>query len=520
MSLTKLAVHENKGISKNLTIERFALPKELQEDPILAKWIQEYDLNGSMTVLLKQAKQSLRASGENLPPIKPMSGELCSLLMENTNEDEITRKLMFGVVGRVGGFAGRAVGAGVGALFNCLFPPAPDYLTDFELDELVTPAPILRSSLNTLKFGPSSVRPVAPIVPIKSLEPLLRPPTAVPVEDDGDDEGWFDVDTDDEEWFGVDSDDDVASAADDEDEFYEVEEMSEEEIVAEQWKSWMNDRKRKRGIEAISPVDLTRIPSHHIHTASLLSKLSYHSVRDMNLQASKEIKQLLGEQVPGFPILIDSDPHYNTQAYLWLSKSRRTLFITFRGTHSWTDVKHDLDYRIVPLNPESPTVQVHAGFRHKFSSVVDELIGATVQYQDLYDDVVVSGHSLGAALATLAAPIVGETLPEKNVSCYTFGSPRVGNAAFVQWFNANVDVSLRLVNDFDPIQSIPFESYYEHVSHAISFSEDGQVSKVPDAPAGKRFWNALEDLDFDRFLADHRMDTYIVRINSLLKKHN
>jgi hypothetical protein len=90
----------------------------------------------------------------------------------------------------------------------------------------------------------------------------------------------------------------------------------------------------------------------------------------------------------------------------------------------------------------------------------------------------------------------------------------------VLWFNSNVDVSLRLVNDFDPVQSLPFESHYEHVSHAISFSEDGQVSKVPDAPVGKRFWNALEDLDFDHFLTDHRMDTYIVRINSLLKKHN
>ncbi len=95
----------------------------------------------------------------------------------------------------------------------------------------------------------------------------------------------------------------------------------------------------------------------------------------------------------------------------------------------------------------------------------------------------------------------------------------MGNAAFVQWFHSTVDLNLRIVNDFDPVQSLPFEGYYHHVSHAISLSETGDVNKVPDAPAEKRFWNALEDLDFDRFLVDHRMDTYILRLNALLKKH-
>lgn len=520
MSLTKLAVHEKNGISENPKLEQFTLPTELRDDPILSKWILEYNLFESLSLVLKQTSHSLRVSGEKLPPIQPMSDELCSMLIDESNEEGIQRRLMLRVVGRVGAFAGRAVGAGVGALLKCMFPPPPDYLTYFEIGELVTPAPILRHSSSILRFGPAAVRPVPPTAAVKSLDPLLRPPTAIPFEDYGDDEGWFEVNTDDEEWFDVETHQEGASIAEDNDEYAEAEEISEQEIAAAQWESWMDERRRKRGIEAISPLDLTRIPSHHIHTASLLSKLSYHSVRDISVLESHEIQQLLGEQVNGFPILIDSDPKYNTQAYLWLSRSHRTLFITFRGTHCWTDVKHDLDYRIVPLNPESPAVQVHAGFRHKLSSVIDELIEMTVLHQDLFDNVVVSGHSLGAALASLAAPFIGETHPEKTVSCYTFGSPRVGNAAFVQWFNANVDVSLRLVNDFDPVQSLPFEGQYEHVSHAISFSEDGQVSKVPDAPVNKRFWNALEDLDFDRFLADHRMDTYIVRINSLLKKHN
>ena len=45
--------------------------------------------------------------------------------------------------------------------------------------------------------------------------------------------------------------------------------------------------------------------------------------------------------------------------------------------------------------------------------------------------VTVVGHSLGGALATRAAELVTE-LELKNVRLYTFGCPRVGNAAFAK----------------------------------------------------------------------------------------
>ena len=46
--------------------------------------------------------------------------------------------------------------------------------------------------------------------------------------------------------------------------------------------------------------------------------------------------------------------------------------------------------------------------------------------------VITCGHSLGGAVASLAAhDIVTQCkLPSQNVSCYTFGAPRVGNHAF------------------------------------------------------------------------------------------
>ena len=51
-----------------------------------------------------------------------------------------------------------------------------------------------------------------------------------------------------------------------------------------------------------------------------------------------------------------------------------------------------------------------------------------------------SGHSLGGALATLAAYEIAKTCPEVDVACYTFGAPRTGNHAFAKYAACSVTV--------------------------------------------------------------------------------
>jgi triacylglycerol lipase len=56
------------------------------------------------------------------------------------------------------------------------------------------------------------------------------------------------------------------------------------------------------------------------------------------------------------------------------------------------------------------------------------------------------GHSLGGALATLAAAYFGSLYPDVRHVCITFGAPRVGNAVFISEFKKHVDESVRCVN--------------------------------------------------------------------------
>lgn len=276
------------------------------------------------------------------------------------------------------------------------------------------------------------------------------------------------------------------------------------------------NRRKRRGIEPVDPSEIARIPKELLRATPMLSELSYHSTEVLAKTGTPEIQELLRLQADGFPIFIEGDKSLDTQAYVWLFKDTKTLFVSFRGTNSLTDIKHDLDYRLIQLDNDHPTIKVHAGFRNKFKSIEAGLISVLDEHHKMFDKITLTGHSLGGALASLAAPFLGNKYPSKSIYCLTFGSPRVGDRGFVDWFNLYVDFNFRLINEGDPVAAFPFDSTFQHVSDAISISRTGEVSKVPEAPPGKRLWYALEDFDVTGFVKEHNMETYAMRINSFL----
>jgi pimeloyl-ACP methyl ester carboxylesterase len=167
-------------------------------------------------------------------------------------------------------------------------------------------------------------------------------------------------------------------------------------------------------------------------------------------------------------------------------ESKEVLIVAFRGTRlegfsipflntrgfdlKWGDVVTDA--RFLPVVMES-NVFVHEGFLKAFRDIEDEFGVVVERALSNRRPVWFCGHSLGAALATLAA----YKYRDRAQGLYTFGSPRVGNGSFANALISSLPNICRFVHHRDFVTTVPPEGL------PISF----------DASAWLNFLNSLRD---------------------------
>ena len=185
-----------------------------------------------------------------------------------------------------------------------------------------------------------------------------------------------------------------------------------------------------------------------------------------SMYAYKDLKSFQKEFSPD-AILFDRD---GTQVYCWIDNN--IACVAFRGTEptQWSDIKADLKIRKVKV----PTGFVHRGFKDALDEVWEDVLKWLNEQKR--ESVFFTGHSLGGALATLAASRWNSI----TTHLYTYGSPRVGGRKFVKSFLSSDRYRFR--NNNDIVTRVPFEILgYKHVSgdggKFIYFDVDGNVSK-------------------------------------------
>ncbi len=132
--------------------------------------------------------------------------------------------------------------------------------------------------------------------------------------------------------------------------------------------------------------------------------------------------------------------------------------LALRGTATGYDVLTDIYATVVPGADSSG---VHAGFKACFGSLAD---GIEAYFAARKPRVVhIVGHSLGGALATLAASRLARR--GAAVKLYTFGSPRVGLASFATDADRRIgaDNIYRCYHSADPVAMMPIFPF-RHVS--------------------------------------------------------
>ena len=235
-----------------------------------------------------------------------------------------------------------------------------------------------------------------------------------------------------------------------------------------------------------------------METSQLLAFAHVANITYDDPKASKIKFKTIGYSIVEF---FDID---NAQAYL-LKGSDKQYVLSFRGTEvsEPSDVLADLK---AGKNIEPIGGKIHVGFKGEINKLWPSIEKAVADIDSLY----VTGHSLGAAMATIAAG----RMQSKVTALVTFGSPRVGNKEYV---NCLTFPHYRVQNNCDDVTKVPFRlmGFTHHGTHKYlnyhgEFRDLTPVQRVKDMvrsrvkayTKGQKFLGAY----------DHTMANYIAKL--------
>ena len=185
----------------------------------------------------------------------------------------------------------------------------------------------------------------------------------------------------------------------------------------------------------------------------------------------------------------------------------------FRGTDEIADWLDNLN--VVPIS--GPFGKVHKGFHNALMDVwpsmrrtIREIRKEDGQRRPLW----LTGHSLGGALATIAASLLVED-DEPFFGVYTFGSPRCGDREFARVYKVEAGArTYRFQNNNDIVSRVPARMMgYRHVGSFVYIKENGDL--VSDVGFWYQFLDAMRGVVADigtkglDSITDHHMTGYV-----------
>lgn len=209
------------------------------------------------------------------------------------------------------------------------------------------------------------------------------------------------------------------------------------------------------------------------------------------------------------------DPDTDTQAFL--VKTHEYAVLAFRGTEvtKREDVKTDIRATMHSIIEG----KVHTGFIRAYKSLEKKIEASLEKVKDL--PLYITGHSLGAALATIATQYLerNHIIRDRIAACYTYGSPRVGNHEFDRAFRSAI---YRIVNTTDIVTIIPLLAMgYMHIGD-VRFLERKEGVFRRGVPLFQRILFFLAGVFrlFGPWVGDHAIVNYRDKLRAVARNRN
>ncbi|KAJ4787932.1 Alpha/beta-Hydrolases superfamily protein [Rhynchospora pubera] len=190
---------------------------------------------------------------------------------------------------------------------------------------------------------------------------------------------------------------------------------------------------------------------------------------------------------------------------------RRDVVIAWRGTIQTLEWVEDFDFTMVSAasifghTPDGGDPMVHRGWLSIYTTennqskydkvsareqVIKEVQKLVNEYKDEEISITITGHSLGACLATLNAMDIASNYLDILITAIVFASPKVGGSTFKDLLVSKPNLKLlRVRNAPDLVPTYPFIGYTEV---GVKLLVDTQKSPYLKGPGNTSTWHNLE----------------------------
>jgi len=275
-----------------------------------------------------------------------------------------------------------------------------------------------------------------------------------------------------------------------------------------------------------------------------MAHLAYFKFEELDEEEQKNLGELLGSgnftnkekefdqllNTGGFALIktfvsawINKDSSTaDTDTQAFLAKNADYAVLAFRGSQEKKDFVTDAK----ALKTKVVEGGIHQGFVGAYTSIMKDIKAEIAKLpRDL--PLYITGHSLGAALATVATQYLEKEIIEESkaplkdqiAACYTFGSPRVGDELFGERLKSPV---YRIVNTRDVVTVVPLLAMgYKHVGDVrfLGTKENDIQTGIPIIRRTLFFLGAIFML-FGPLVGDHGIVKYRAKLAMIAKGRN
>jgi hypothetical protein len=211
-----------------------------------------------------------------------------------------------------------------------------------------------------------------------------------------------------------------------------------------------------------------------------MSQLAYETANE------SKVDDILGAWHLNKRELIDNPPQTHLPlrtACAVVAGGHGATIIAFAGTDPLKINDWVTDFNTLPSSDD-----IHTGFQTAVDAVWPRIAAAVANRPQTEQALFVTGHSLGGALAVVAAARALRDLQVQPTAIYTYGSPRPGGTQFAAAYTPVLgDSTFRLVDGTDLVATVPPSfAGFRHVGRSIPCPSGGRFDEqTPILPSGQ-----------------------------------